>query len=259
MKVFKFKYFSLYFSKVVCIALSGAGSREWSVEMPDCEEVVSIAASDTLVAVGTDTRLLRIYGVMGTQREVVSIPGPIVSLSGHKDKLFVIYHSHAANEEQFMTGILIQTNGFSLRSKEITIPLTSQSKLSWCGFSDNGSPVTFDSIGILRMFCIKTNMWYPILNSNLHVKGESDGFFIVGVSEINQIVQAILCRGSNYPLTNPRPMGFELKMMLPLCEMETEKSQMEESLVRCSNFTVENSSKEIKETSIKLFAVSFEF
>lgn len=241
---------------MLCIALSGPGNREWSVEMPDCEEVVAIAASDALVAVGTDKRFLRIYGIMGTQREVVSIPGPIVSICGYKDKLLVIYHSYSAREDQYLSGLLIQTKGFSLSSREIKIPLSPTSKLNWCGFSDTGSPIIYDSFGTVRLYCIKTGLWFPILDSKLHVKGESDGLFIIDVSETTQIVRAVLCRGSNYPLTNPRPMVTEMTMMLPLCDMEDEKSQMEETLVRSCNFAAENSEKEIKETSIKLFAVS---
>lgn len=60
-------------------------------------------------------------------------------------------------------------------------------------------------------------------------------------------------------MTNPRPMVTELPMQLPLCEIDSEKSTLEESLIRWSNFCVENSEKMIKEAAIKLFAVNLNF
>lgn len=88
------------------------------------------------------------------------------------------------------------------------------------------------------------------------IKSESDNFFIINVSEINQIVQAVLCRGSLYPLTNPRPMVSELPMQIPMCSIESEKTQMEEQLIRCVNFCTEHADAKMKEIAIKLFAVN---
>lgn len=42
-------------SKLVCIALQSAGGREWSVTMPDCEEIVGVATGDAFVAVATNS------------------------------------------------------------------------------------------------------------------------------------------------------------------------------------------------------------
>lgn len=57
-------------SKLVCITLGAAGSREWSIELPDCEGIMAITATTKFVAVATDNRFVRIFSVMGTQREV---------------------------------------------------------------------------------------------------------------------------------------------------------------------------------------------
>lgn len=68
----------IQFSKLVCITL-GASGREWSTEMPQDEEILAIGAGDKLVAVATDQRILRLFTVFGTQREVnefsISFPG----------------------------------------------------------------------------------------------------------------------------------------------------------------------------------------
>lgn len=85
------------------------------------------------------------------------------------------------------------------------------------------------------------------------------------MSEHNQIVRAILCRGGAYPMTTPKPLVTELPMQIPLCDMESEKSQLEESLIRNANLQVDGAEKSMKEIAMKLFAVilgqygSFEF
>lgn len=243
-------------SKLVCIILGGSGgSREWSMSMPNCEEILCVAASSKLVAVATDARLLRIFSAMGTQREVVSLPGPVVALAAHDDRIVVAYHGSAASEEQHISMMLIQTIGLSLRCRDFKIALTPNAKLTWLGFSDRGSPVACDTMGMLRMFSIRSSHWTPVCDTSNHTKGASDGHFIIEVSESQQIVRSILCRGSSYPLTTPKPMVSELKMQLPVCDIEAEQSQLEEALVRNSNFNVEDSDKNIKEIAIKLFAV----
>lgn len=51
-------------------------------------------------------------------------------------------------------------------------------------------------------------------------------------------------------------MVSELKMQLPVCDLDAEQSQMEETLIRNSSFYVDESEKNIKEIVLKLFAVS---
>lgn len=98
-------------SKLVCIALGASGSKEWSSELPNCEEVLAVGASDKLVAIATDSKNLRIFSVMGTLREVISIPGPVISVTGFDDKLMVVYHSAPANDEQQISALLLQAFG----------------------------------------------------------------------------------------------------------------------------------------------------
>lgn len=54
-------------------------------------------------------------------------------------------------------------------------------------------------------------------------------------------------------------MVMELPMQVPMCDLDTEKTQLEESLLRCANFQIENVEKQMKEIAIKLFAVSLTF
>ena len=52
----------------------------------------AVALGDGWAAVATDRRQVRLLTVSGVQREVFTLPGPVVSLAGHGEHLFVVYH-----------------------------------------------------------------------------------------------------------------------------------------------------------------------
>lgn len=146
-----------------------SGSREWSISLPDCEEIIAVGAADKLIAIATDQRFLRLFSVMGTQREILCIPGPAVTVCGHNDKILVVYHNSSATADQHMSMLLLQTIGLSIKSRDVRLPLTAGGKLKWIGFSDCGSPVCYDSMGMIRMFNVKSNYWMPILDTSINV------------------------------------------------------------------------------------------
>lgn len=41
----------------------------------------------------TEKRLVRIFTLGGVQKEMFSLPGPVVCMSGHGSQLMVVYHS----------------------------------------------------------------------------------------------------------------------------------------------------------------------
>ncbi|XP_050325107.1 WD repeat and HMG-box DNA-binding protein 1 [Bactrocera neohumeralis] len=244
-------------TKLVCIALAASGNKEWSVTFPDCESTEALVATNKLVGVVTSMQFLRLFTVMGTQREIISIPGPVLALAGHEDRIMVVYHSAPPGTlQQHLSAMLIQTSGMQLRTQHLTVPLTPERRLTWLGFSDCGSPVFSDSMGLLQLYSLKSQCWYPICDTLKQSQSVSNNYFIIAVSERSQIIQAVLCRGSSYPMTNPRPMTQELTLQLPICDIEVEKSELEDALVRASIMNMDNADKVIKETAIKLFALA---
>uniref|UniRef100_A0A0K8V9W1 WD repeat and HMG-box DNA-binding protein 1 n=1 Tax=Bactrocera latifrons TaxID=174628 RepID=A0A0K8V9W1_BACLA len=244
-------------TKLVCIALAASGNKEWSVTFPDCESTEALVATNKLVGVVTSMQFLRMFTVMGTQREIISIPGPVLALAGHEDRIMVVYHSAPPGTlQQHLSAMLIQTSGMQLRTQHLTVPLTPERRLTWLGFSDCGSPVFSDSMGLLQLYSLKSQCWYPICDTLKQSQSVSNNYFIIAVSERTQIIQAVLCRGSSYPMTNPRPMTQELTLQLPICDIEVEKSELEDALVRASIMNMDNADKVIKETAIKLFALA---
>ncbi|XP_049875326.1 WD repeat and HMG-box DNA-binding protein 1 [Pectinophora gossypiella] len=243
-------------SKLVCISLVGS-SKEWSVSMPDTEEILCVCASSGVVACATNARLLRLFTPMGTQRQVISLAGPVVTLAGYNTTILAAYHrSDPGVSDQHLAMDIIALNGRQVRSKTVPVPLTPGSKLSWIGTSDAGSPCAYDNTGILRLYDISSGVWIPICDAGTHSRGASDTWFIVSVCELTQKVRAILCRGSSFPLTVPKPIVAELSIQIPLCELDSEKGQYEEQLVRWAHTTSEVDVKTARETALKLFALA---
>ncbi|KAG5680390.1 hypothetical protein PVAND_009899 [Polypedilum vanderplanki] len=240
--------------KLVCISLLSSGNKEWSTTMPDCEEIMCITAGSSFVAVATDAGYLRIFTTMGTQREIVMLPGQIVCLSAFGNKLVAAYHS--SNTCNKYSAMVINIMGLEILNRVIDIPLASNTKLNWLGFSDCGSIIAYESSGRMLSYSIKRNFWIPICDLTNHVNGASDSFFIIGVSERSQKIRATLCRGTSYPLTTPRPIMREIDYSMPLCYMETEKSKLEDLLIRSVNFDVESANKVIVENGLKLFSTA---
>ncbi|KAL7736740.1 hypothetical protein ACLKA6_015593 [Drosophila palustris] len=244
-------------SKLVVIALAAAGNKEWSVSLPDCESVDALVATSQLIAVATSNQFLRLFSVMGTQREVLSIPGSVVALAGHDNSVLCVYHAAGSSQtQQFLSGMLVNVSGLSLRVEQLPVPLTPGRQLSWLGYTDVGSPGFADNMGLVQLYRRASNAWFPICDTMKQSSSVSNNYFIVALSEARQIIQAVLCRGSSYPMTNPRPMLQELRMQLPLCDIEMEKSELEDTLLRASIMQVEGAEKVQKEMAIKLFALA---
>ncbi|XP_037887483.1 WD repeat and HMG-box DNA-binding protein 1 [Glossina fuscipes] len=243
-------------AKVVVIALAASGNKEWSMQLSE-EDVVAVVATTKLIAVATSMQFLRIFTITGSQREIISIPGSVICLSGFEDRIMLSYHAAPASQkQQNITAMLLHACGLSLKCKNITLPLTPGRQLVWQGFSDCGSPVFADSMGLVQLFNVKSNCWYPVCDTMKLSSSVSNNYFVISLSERSQILQAVLCRGCSYPMTTPRPLMQELPLQMPLCDLESEKTLLEDSLLRSSIMAVDNANKVIKEVSIKLFALA---
>ncbi len=222
---------------VHCLSVSDAG-REWSVEMLGKEEVMAVACGLGWVAAATDRRRLRIFTSGGLQKEILSLPGPAVALAGKGSKLLVSVHLGMPLVGNQNIGFTVLDITSSSLKSDVVIPfqpvsLAPKSVLSWLGFSDEGCPALADSSGQVRLY---KHSWLEVCDTRLLIKGRSDHHFVVGLSESEQVVRSILCKGSRYPMTLPKPMMGVLRMALPVCEIATEKSLLEEELVRSNIF-----------------------
>ncbi|XP_046384284.1 WD repeat and HMG-box DNA-binding protein 1 [Ischnura elegans] len=277
-------------SKLVCVLMnSWDGSKEWNMDMPEGEEVVAVGAGAGWAAVATNSYSLRFFTIGGCQREVMSIPGQVVCLTGHEHFLVVVFHGGiGVDGDQHLFYQVVKVGSRSaggaglLAHPPQPLPLSQKSTLSWVGFTDEGSVATQDSLGVIRLlFTARSDKgsnsssagsWVPVCKTNSNLKNKYDHYFVLGVSEKYQNVRCVLCKGSHYPQTTPRPSVVEIPMQMPLCEAQTEKSLHEEKFWRAQLFSknIEMISKvdesymfekddlerTLKETVMKLFALA---
>ena len=84
--------------------------------------------------------------------QLVSIPGPIVSISSNQEQFFYTYHRGQGFEgNQNLSGGIISMEKNEAKTIPENIALSPQSTLVWAGFTDEGSPATYDSDGIVRI------------------------------------------------------------------------------------------------------------
>ncbi|XP_053408161.1 WD repeat and HMG-box DNA-binding protein 1-like isoform X2 [Mercenaria mercenaria] len=222
-------------SKLTCMHFSSwDNNKEWSISMPDDEEIQCVTLGEGWLAAATEARNLRLFSVAGVQKEIFALPGPVVCMSGHQNQLIVVYHrGMGIPGEQCLGVTLLDVREWKRDIHGEPLPLSSKSTLVWAGFSAEGTPFYMDSAGIIRMLGRNTGKtWVQVANTRTHAKGKSDNYWIVGIHENPQQIRCIPCKGSRYPATLPRPAPVILPFQIPLCELNTEKSQYEELLWR---------------------------
>ncbi|KAK3792342.1 hypothetical protein RRG08_046651 [Elysia crispata] len=255
-------------SKLLCMHFGSWDShKEWSYDMPEGENIQAITVSDKWAALATDSRTIRIFSIGGLQRHVFTLPGDVVSLASHRDRLLVAYHRGLSPipGDQCMGVYLMrigQGSSFKVIVNGEALPLSRASKLAWLGFSDEGAPFYMDVEGIVRTQ--DKHCWVPVANTRQLVKGKSDHYWLVSISLKQQQIRCIPCKGSRFPATLPRPALAVLPLQMSLCDMESEKSKYEEAYQRNSLISrslaylhiedCEEINKAVREDLMKLFA-----
>lgn len=107
-----------------------------------------------------------------------------------------------------------------------------ESQLTWIGFSEEGNPYCYDSNGYLYLKTSYGGVWTPISHVRHALNHKSDNYWLVGIAERNQLVKAILCRGSKHPNVLPRPNMTTVTLHLPLCDPDSEKTKLEQDYWR---------------------------
>ncbi|XP_076834925.1 WD repeat and HMG-box DNA-binding protein 1 [Brachyhypopomus gauderio] len=264
-------------SKLQCLHFSSWDTnKEWMVDLPKGEDVVALCLGQGWAAAATSALLVRLFSISGLQRELLSVPGPVVCMAGHGDQLIIVYHRGTGFDGDQALGVQLLQLG---RKKRQVIggeplPLSRRSYLAWLGFSSEGTPCAVDSEGVVRMLNRSLgNTWTPVCNVRESCKSRADHYWVVGIHENPQQLRCIPCKGSRFPPTLPRPALAILPFKLPLCQTSTEKGQMEEqywrSVIFQNHFDFLSSSgyevdeekrkeveKEQQELLMKMFALS---
>ncbi|XP_048732901.2 WD repeat and HMG-box DNA-binding protein 1-like [Ostrea edulis] len=217
-------------SKLTCMHFgSWDNSKEWTIPMDDGEEIEAVTVGEDWIAVTTSDRVVRIFSLGGLQKDIFSIPGPIVCLSAHTNQLLIVYHRGMGLPGDQCLGVHLMTVEGATQINHQPLPLSSHSTLTWIGFSAEGTPFYMDSRGIVRMCNRKFGMsWVQVADTKSHTKGKSDNYWIVSIHENPQQLRCIPCKGSRFPPVLPRPAVAILPFQISICQSSTEKSQYEE-------------------------------
>ena len=224
-------------SKLTVILINSLdNTKEWNIDMTKKEFIKCVCASRILVACCTSRKFLRIFGLAGTQKEIICLHGVPICMSAYDDQIFVAY-----NLSTNSTGYSIYYTDGCNEAEHGILPLSENSKIEWLGFSDEGNPYIYDSNGYLYSKCwslSKTRVWTPLSNLRSTLNHKSDNYWIVGIAERNQMIKAVLCRSSRYPHVLPRPTLSTLQFTPPLIEPESEKSTLEINFWRNKQLSV---------------------
>ena len=141
------------------------------------------------------------------------------------------------------------------------------SLLSLLSFSESDILISYDTKGVVRMFSNQYGLsWLPVVDCDSLLNQKGDHYYIVGMThDPNQMrsvctctcinvtslpissspspstplplllflslsLRVILCKGLVYPPVHPRPVMTTIPLTIPLCESNTEKTNIEVSL-----------------------------
>ena len=208
---------------------SGDVNKEWSVEMRERERITGVAAGDSWVVVTTSSLHLRLFSAGGIQRQIVMMQADLVSVVGAGDRLMVVWDGGEQQLKFSLYKVDISSGLTPLNLSPLHLPISPHSELYWTGLSDLLTPATADTEGWVRTLDTRTGLWHPVLNTRDHTKGKTDFHYIVSLSHVENVVRTVLCRGSKYPPTIPRPIPVSLSMETPVLSLNTERGELEQS------------------------------
>jgi chromosome transmission fidelity protein 4 len=113
-----------------------ASKNDWSIQLPEGENALSIACNTDTVIVSTDQQYVRFLSTGGIQTGIRSFGGPIISLAANDHYILIAYHqSGVFHGNQNIAYNLIKDNKTVASG---TLPISPNSTLTWLGFSNEG-------------------------------------------------------------------------------------------------------------------------
>ncbi|KAI8808892.1 hypothetical protein BJ742DRAFT_806776 [Cladochytrium replicatum] len=208
-----------------------ASKNEWTIQLPEGENVTGVATTRNFVVVATDKRYLRYFTYGSVQAFITSLEGDLVTLTGKLDLLIVVYAGAFVNGEQTLHYVLLNVETKKCFAKGI-LPRSARSDLTWIGISETGMPASFDSRGVCRgLFINHDAAWIPIIETNVRTAGYNQAVcWPVGITD-RQLICVECKTREKYPFF-PAPPLTELDFKIPLFNTEDTLGALEEKVVR---------------------------
>ncbi|CAH8386864.1 unnamed protein product [Eruca vesicaria subsp. sativa] len=209
---------------------SWASNSEWTMRF-EGEEVKVVANGSGWVAAITSLNLLHIFSEGGLQKHIISLDGPVVTATGCKDQLAVVTHVSdclPSNEQVMEFRVLNICN--MTQQLNGRVALTPGSRLTWIGFSDEGSFSTYDSEGVLRVFTSQYGgSWIPVFSATKEKK-QKENYWVVGLNTTS--LYCIACKHPEvFPQVTPKPILTILNFSLPLASSDLGAASLENEFI----------------------------
>ncbi|TPX47127.1 hypothetical protein SeMB42_g03443 [Synchytrium endobioticum] len=209
--------------------------QDWMFLCSPLENVKALALTDHGAAVATDSNYLRFVSNSGIQTAVKCLDGPIVSMSGFRDFLFVVYHAGVLLNKDQRLAYQVYDLSLNRRIADKLLLLSPAAELEWIGFSEAGLPATYDSVGILRMLDISDDLdWIPFLDTRISksLTKTDESYWPIGVTDTNLL--CVILKGAERHPHFPKPLIHEIPLQIPLLSLDLQSGQLEERYLRAS-------------------------
>ncbi|PWA03450.1 hypothetical protein BB558_000368 [Smittium angustum] len=206
-----------------------AGQSDWNFKLESGEFIQCLALSNNGAAVFTSLKLIRFFSIGGIQTWVESIPENILCCVAKDNLVFSVYQKDISNsignryknqKENFYYDWELRRMDTGERLSFGSCPVSSFSKITWVGFSEESIPLLCDSEGIVR--CLSrcnldsSSSWMPIFDANKvkEQRNKNENYWPVGLLD-SKFYVAIIRGKSKYPPI-PKPILSELDIKIPL-------------------------------------------
>lgn len=211
---------------------SWASHSNWSISLPEGEDIKAIALSNSGIVVCTSCGYIRMYSLHGVPKRIYqSKSSPIVSAISHGNYVMVVANGaiRADGAAELVYSIYHTYREEVIQSNDV-LSLQSETTLRSLFYGEDGNPYIYSSRGIL---CVLSKwktpgqaQWVPVLDTNLLQRrvGKDENYWPVAVSE-NKFHCIILKGAERHPYF-PRPITSEFDFLIPITTPDhVEKSQ----------------------------------
>ncbi|KAF2070047.1 hypothetical protein CYY_008629 [Polysphondylium violaceum] len=206
-------------------------NEDWTLSFSGANEgIVGVHVCDNFIIVVNAQRTVRVFSLCGTQLNLFSIPGDLVTINSHKNTVVIVHHAASFGSSQCLSALVLDLST-NHRILHDTLALSPNSTLSWIGFQQTTDFLTtYDSAGMIRILCYassesKSMQWTPLSDMSKNVL---ESHWMVGLSK-SEIYSIVCTATKEYPQTIPRPTLSPNPISIPL--LPTVSCKLEQSLV----------------------------
>ena len=227
---------------------------DWRTKLPEGEDVVSIALSESYIVVTTSADYVRIYTLYGTPFQVYrQKSSPTVTCTAWRDYILTMGNGPVGGDGSTKLLYTIENvKRDDICQSEDTVAIPEGETIKNVFFSDTGDPCIYDSTGTLLILqhwrSLGQARWVPILDTKkldrLATGKKEETYWPVALAQ-GKFHCIILKGGDQYPYF-PKPLLSEFDLKIPLSSISssesvddattTEGPRLEEAFVRSSLF-----------------------